>query len=145
MFIYVTFDSSGFVTDYKKVETKGYTKVFVLDSWINQFAQYPDKFRYDATNQKLLNPGNLPNVSLDQVSTDVTTLQTQLQSLQSTGTQIDSQLGDLVSGVSIVQGQIVGELQSIQARLAASKEPAISNVAKNDSSVTVSAQHNKRR
>ena len=139
MFIYVTFDSSGFVTDYKKVETKGYTKVFVLDSWINQFAQYPDKFRYDATNQKLLNPGNLPNVSLDQVSTDVTTLQTQLQSLQSTGTQIDSQLGDLVSGVSIVQGQIVGELQSIQARLAASKEPAISNVATNDSSVTVSA------
>ncbi len=60
MFIYVTFDSNGFVTDYKKVETDGYTKVFILDSWINQFAQYPDKFRYDATNQKLLNPGNLP-------------------------------------------------------------------------------------
>ena len=38
MFIYVTFDSNGFVTDYKKVETDGYTKVFVLDSWINQFA-----------------------------------------------------------------------------------------------------------
>ena len=145
MFIYVTFDSSGFVTDYKKVETKGYTKVFVLDSWINQFAKYPDKFRYDATNQKLLNPGNLPNVSLDQVSTDVTTLQTQLQSLQSTGTQTDSQLGDLVSSVSIVQGQTLKELQSIQAQLAASKEPTISNVAKNDSSVAVSAQHNKRR
>ena len=31
MFIYVTFDSNGFVTDYKKVETDGYTKVFVLD------------------------------------------------------------------------------------------------------------------
>ena len=60
MFIYITFDSNGFVTDYKKVETDGYTKVFVLDSWINQFAQYPDKFRYDSTNQTLLNPGNLP-------------------------------------------------------------------------------------
>lgn len=46
MFIYITFDSNGFVTDYKKVETDGYIKVFVLDSWINQFAQYPDKFRY---------------------------------------------------------------------------------------------------
>ena len=140
MFIYVTFDSNGFVTDYKKVETDGYTKVFVLDSWINQFAQYPDKFRYDSTNQTLLNPGNLPDISLKQVSADVSTLQTQLQSLQSTGTKTDSQLGDLVSGVSMVQGQILGELQSIQAQLTASKEPKISNVATNDSSVTVSAQ-----
>ena len=140
MFIYITFDSNGFITDYKKVETDGYTKVFVLDSWINQFAQYPDKFRYNSTNQTLLNPGNLPDISLKQVSADVSTLQTQLQSLQSTGTKTDSQLGDLVSGVSMVQGQILGELQSIQAQLTASKEPKISNVATNDSSVTVSAQ-----
>ena len=140
MFIYITFDSNGFVTDYKKVETDGYTKVFVLDSWINQFAQYPDKFRYDSANQTLLNPGNLPDVSLKKVSADVSTLQTQLQSLQSTGTQKDSQLGNLVSGVSMVQGKILGELQSIQAQLTASKEPTISNVATNDSSVTVSAQ-----
>lgn len=122
MFIYIKFDSNGFVTDYKKVETDGYTKVFVLDSWINQFAQYPDKFRYDATNQKLLNPGNLPSVSLNQVSTDVTTLQTQLQSLQSTGTQTDSQLGALVSNISVVQGQILGELQNIQTQLNASEK-----------------------
>ena len=40
----------------------------------------------------------------------------------------------------MVQGQILGELQSIQAQLTASKEPKISNVATNDSSVTVSAQ-----
>lgn len=122
MFIYITFDSNGFITDYKKVETDGYTKVFVLDSWINQFAQYPDKFRYDSTNQKLLNPGNLPSVSLNQVSTDVTTLQTQLQSLQSTGTQTDSQLGALVSNISVVQGQILGELQNIQTQLNASEK-----------------------
>ncbi|MCT3544731.1 hypothetical protein EFR92_04730 [Lentilactobacillus buchneri] len=122
MFIYITFDSNGFITDYKKVETDGYTKVFVLDSWINQFAQYPDKFRYDSTNQKLLNPGNLPNVSLNQVSTDLTTLQTQLQSLQSTGTQTDSQLGALVSNISVVQGQILGELQNIQTQLNASEK-----------------------
>ncbi|TJY07788.1 hypothetical protein FCF15_11715 [Lentilactobacillus buchneri] len=122
MFIYIMFDSNGFVTDYKKVETEGYTKVFVLDSWINQFAQYPDKFRYDSTNQTLLNPGNLPSVSLNQVSTDVTTLQTQLQSLQSTGTQTDSQLGALVSNISVVQGQILGELQNIQTQLNASEK-----------------------
>ena len=122
MFIYVTFDSNGFVTDYKKSETDGYTKVFVLDSWINQFAQYPDKFRYDSTNQTLLNPGNLPDISLKQVSADVSALQTQLQSLQSTGTKTDSQLGDLVSDVSMVQGQILGELQNIKTQLNASEK-----------------------
>ena len=122
MFIYITFNSNGFVTDYKKVETEGYTKVFVLDSWINQFAQYPDKFRYDSTNQTLLNPGNLPDVSLKQVSTDVSTLQTQLQSLQSTGTQTDSQLGALVSNISVAQGQILRELQNIQTQLNASEK-----------------------
>lgn len=122
MFIYITLDNKSFVSDYKYVQTDGYIKVFLLDTWINQFAQYPDKFRYDATNQKLLNPGNLPNVSLDQVSTDVTTLQTQLQSLQSTGTQTNSQLGALVSNISVVQGQILGELQNIQTQLNASEK-----------------------
>lgn len=122
MFIYIKFDTDGFIAAYQNTKADGYTKVFVLDSWINQFAQYPDKFRYDATNQKLLNPGNLPSVSLNQVSTDVTTLQTQLQSLQSTGTQTDSQLGALVSNISVVQGQILGELQNIQTQLNASEK-----------------------
>lgn len=59
---------------------------------------------------------------MNQVSTDVTTLQTQLQSLQSTGTQTDSQLGALVSNISVVQGQILGELQNIQTQLNASEK-----------------------
>ena len=140
MFIYITYDKDGFITVYQNTEADGFTKVFILDSWITQFAQHSDKFRYDTDKKVVLNPGNLPNVSLDEVSTDVTALQTQLQSLQSTGTKTDSQLGDLVSSVSMVQGQILAELQSIQAQLTASKEPTISNVATNDSSVTVSAQ-----
>jgi len=140
MFIYITYDKDGFITAYQNTEADGFTKVFILDSWITQFAQHSDKFRYDTDEKVVLNPGNLPNISLDEVSTDVTALQTQLQSLQSTGTKTDSQLGDLVSSVSMVQGQILAELQSIQAQLTASKEPTISNVATNDSSVTVSAQ-----
>lgn len=140
MFIYITFDSNGFVTDYKKVTTDGYTKVFVLDSWINQFVQYPDKFRYDTTNQQLLSPGNLPNISLKQISTDVTTLQGQLQSLQSTGTQTDSQLGDLVSNVSLVQAQILGKLQEIEAQLSASNKPKVDNVTTDDQSVKITAE-----
>ena len=140
MFIYIKYDTDGFITECQNTEADGFTKVFILDSWITQFAQHSDKFRYDTDKKVVLNPGNLPNISLDQVSTDVTALQTQLQSLQSTGTKTDSQLGDLVSSVSMVQGQILAELQSIQAQLTASKEPTISNVATNDSSVTVSAQ-----
>ena len=140
MFIYITYDKDGFITSYQNMEADGFTKVFILDSWITQFSQHSDKFRYDTDKKVVLNPGNLPNVSLDEVSTDVTDLQTQLQSLQSTGTKTDSQLGDLVSSVSMVQGQILAELQSIQAQLTTSKEPTISNVATNDSSVTVSAQ-----
>ena len=140
MFIYIKYDTEGFITAYQNTEADGYTKVFILDSWITQFAQHSDKFRYDTDKKVVLNPGNLPNISLDQVSTDVTALQTQLQSLQSTGTKTDSQLGDLVSSVSMVQGQILAELQSIQAQLTASKEPSINNVATDDSSVTVSAQ-----
>lgn len=140
MFIYITFDSNGFVTDYKKVVTDGYTKVFVLDSWINQFAQYPDKFRYDATNQKLLNPGNLPDLSLSQINTGVTTLQNQLQSLQSTGTQTDSQLGNVISNVSLVQGQILGQLQEIETQLTASKGPKVDSVTTDEQSVKVTAE-----
>lgn len=140
MFIYITFDSNGFVTDYKKVTTDGYTKVFVLDSWINQFAQYPDKFRYDATNQKLLNPGNLPNLSLSQIDTNVTALQNQLQSLQSTGTQTDSQLGDLVSNVSLIQARILSQLQEIEAQLSASNGPKVDNVTTDNQSVKITAE-----
>ena len=122
MFSDISYDTDGFITAYQNNEADGFTKVFILDSWITQFSQHSDKFRYDTDKKVVLNPGNLPNVSLDQVSTDVTALQTQLQSLQSTGTKTDSQLGDLVSGVSMVQGQILAELQSIQTQLTASKE-----------------------
>lgn len=103
MFIYITLDSNGFVTDYKKVETDGYTKVFVLDSWINQFAQYPDKFRYDATNQTLLNPGNLPDLSLDELNTKYAdVLKTSQEAVNSATTLAQQQT---VSATSINQLQ----------------------------------------
>ncbi|MCV3742573.1 hypothetical protein OF387_15165 [Lentilactobacillus hilgardii] len=120
MFIYVTFDSNGFVTDYKKVETDGYTKVFVLDSWINQFAQYPDKFRYDATNQKLLNPGNLPDVSLNTLNQDFTKLQTTMQNSQ---TQIQG-----ITESNSQSAQALTALAQNQSALAVQVQQALASV-----------------
>lgn len=120
MFIYVTFDSNGFVTDYKKVETDGYTKVFVLDSWINQFAQYPDKFRYDATNQKLLNPGNLPDISLNTLNQDFTKLQTTMQNSQ---TQIQG-----ITESNSQSAQALTALAQNQSALAVQVQQALASV-----------------
>jgi hypothetical protein len=122
MFIYITFDSNGFVTDYKKTETDGYIKVFVLDSWINQFAQYPDKFRYDATNQKLLNPGNLPDISLNTLNQDFTKLQTtvqnsqtQIQGITESGTQSAAALTALAQNQSSLASEVQQALASVTA------------------------------
>ncbi|QCZ50926.1 hypothetical protein [Levilactobacillus brevis] len=68
MFIYITYDKDGFITAYQSTEADGYTKVFILDSWITQFSQHSDKFRYDTDKKVVLNPGNLPNLSLDELN-----------------------------------------------------------------------------
>lgn len=65
MIIYVKYDEDGFITAYQNTEADGYTRVFILDSWITQFAQHSDKFRYDTDKSVILNPGNLPDLSLD--------------------------------------------------------------------------------
>lgn len=64
MFIYVKFDSDGFITEYQNTAADGFTQIYLLDSWITQFAQWPNKFRYDTDKKALLNPGNLPDISL---------------------------------------------------------------------------------
>ena len=69
MFIYITYDTDGFITAYQNTESDGFTKVFILDSWITQFAQHSDKFRYDTDKKVVLNPGNLPDLSLDELNT----------------------------------------------------------------------------
>lgn len=69
MFIYITYDTEGFITAYQNTEADGYTKVFILDSWIPKFAKHSDKFRYDTDKKVVLNPGNLPELSLDELNT----------------------------------------------------------------------------
>lgn len=68
MFIYITYDTDGFITAYQNTEADGFTKVFILDSWITQFIQHSDKFRYDTDKKVVLNPGNLPDLSLEELN-----------------------------------------------------------------------------
>ncbi|WP_251953870.1 hypothetical protein [Levilactobacillus brevis] len=103
MFIYITYDTDGFITAYQNMEADGYTKVFILDSWITQFAQHSDKFRYDTDKRVVLNPGNLPEVSLDELNTKYSdVLKTSQQAVNSATTLAQQQT---VSATSISQLQ----------------------------------------
>lgn len=84
MFIYIKYDTDGFITAYQNIEADGFTKVFIIDSWITQFYQHSDKFRYDADKKAILNPGNLPYLSLDELNTKYSdVLNTSQQAVQS--------------------------------------------------------------
>lgn len=103
MFIYITYDTDGFITEYKNIEADGYTKVFILDSWITQFAQHSDKFRYDTDKKVVLNPGNLPELSLDELNTKYAdVLKTSQEAVNSATTLAQQQT---VSATSINQLQ----------------------------------------
>lgn len=103
MFIYITYDTDGFITAYQNAEADGYTKVFILDSWITQFAQHSDKFRYDTDKNVVLNPGNLPDLSLDELNTKYSSvLETSQQAVQSATALAQQQT---VSATSINQLQ----------------------------------------
>ena len=125
MFIYITYDTEGFITAYQNTEADGYTKVFILDSWITQFAQHSDKFRYDTDKKVVLNPGNLPDVSLEELNTKYSdVLKTSQQAVQS-ATDLAQQ--QTVSTTSINQLQkSITELALSQS----AKEIALSQSAK---------------
>jgi len=120
MFIYITYDTEGFITEYKNIEADGFTKVFILDSWITQFAQHSDKFRYDVDKKVLLNPGNLPNVSLDTLNQNFTKLQTTVQDSQ---TQIQGMTESNSQGV-----QALTALAQNQSTLAVQVQQALASV-----------------
>lgn len=120
MFIYITYDKDGFITAYQNTEADGYTKVFILDSWITQFAQHSDKFRYDKDKKVVLNPGNLPNVSLDTLNQDFAKLQTTVQNSQ---TQIQGMTESNSQGA-----QALTALAQNQSALAVQVQQALASV-----------------
>jgi len=122
MFIYITYDTDGFITAYQNIEAEGFTKVFILDSWITQFAQHSGKFRYDTDKKVILNPGNLPNISLDEVNTSLKNLQTsvsasqnELQNAIQSGSQGSQALTALAQNQSALAVQVQQALASVTA------------------------------
>jgi len=120
MFIYITYDKDGFITAYQNTEANGFTKVFILDSWITQFAQHSDKFRYDTDKEVLLNPGNLPDLSLDELNTKYSSvLETSQQAVNSATILAQQQT---VSATGIAQLQTgINQLQKSITALALSQ------------------------
>lgn len=122
MFIYITLDNKSFVSDYKYVQTDGYIKVFLLDTWIRQFAQYPDKFYYDSTENKLKNPGNLPDISLDDVNASLQNLQTSVSASQTElqkAIQSDSQGTQALTALAQNQSMLATQVQQALASVTA--------------------------
>ncbi|GAX04698.1 hypothetical protein IWT140_02360 [Secundilactobacillus pentosiphilus] len=120
MFIYIKYDEDGFITAYQNIEADGFTKVFILDSWITQFAQHSDKFRYDTDKKVILNPGNLPNVSLEELNTKYSSvLETSQQAVQS-ATALAQQQTVSATGIAQLQTSI-GQLQKSITELALSQ------------------------
>lgn len=120
MFIYIKYDTDGFITAYQNTEADGFTKVFILDSWITQFSQHSDKFRYDTDKKVVLNPGNLPDLSLDELNNKYSSvLETSQQAVNSATTLAQQQT---VSATSINQLQTgINQLQKSITALALSQ------------------------
>ena len=100
MFIYITYDTDGYITDFKKEEADGYTKVYLLDTWLSQFTQYSSKFRFDTTKQQVLNPGNLPTISTQQLVDELSSVQQSISSGTTSLSDLQSSVDDLQQSIS---------------------------------------------
>lgn len=109
MYIYIKVNDDGFVTSYQNTEADGFTRVYLLDTWINQFMRFPDKFRYgtvnNSTTKQLLNPGNLPDISLSDLNDKYqSVLNTNQQVTQSVTTIAQAQTENAKSQTENTQG-----------------------------------------
>lgn len=84
MFVYIKFDENGYITDFKKEPEDGYTKSFVLNRDINNFAKFSDKFRWDTDSQAIITPSNLPKtVDYEEAMGQIDTLSAAINNLTS--------------------------------------------------------------
>ncbi|WP_143463217.1 hypothetical protein [Levilactobacillus enshiensis] len=121
MFIYITYDADGYVTDYKLKETDGYTQVFILDSWVKDFARFATKYRYDSQSKELLDPKNRPESNTIDMQKDITSLQTTSKQMTASATTLAVGQTDLKTGLAQVQ-QAVTDLAIQQATNATEKQ-----------------------
>ena len=119
MFIYITYDGDGYITDFKTVVTNGYVKTFLIDHWIADFMKFSTKFRYDG--EQLLNPGNLPTEMITDLEQSVTDLKESSKQTEQAATTLATGQTDLKTGLAQVQ-QAVTDLAIQQATNATGKQ-----------------------
>lgn len=149
MYIYITYDSDGYLTDVSIAEKEGYTKVYANADWSKEMLKYTSKFRYDSNTGHILNPGNLPEVSIDDVQKTVNTLSDGLTQVTGSITSVAQVASEGLSNSSQATAaltQISQQLTSLYATVAEfsasvssddSKAPTLGTVDAKDTSVNV--------
>lgn len=121
MYIYITYDSDGYLTDLSVTEKEGYTKVYANADWSKQMLKYTSKFRYDVNSGHILNPGNLPENNVDDVAKSVSSLSNNMGQVTDSITEVALVASKGLMGSSQAQTaltQISQQLTSLYATVA---------------------------
>lgn len=86
MYYFVKLDQMGFVSELHKEPGEGLTRAYVPLTWIDNFVKYFDKYRY--SDGALQEPGNLPELSLSVLASNVNSLSAALQTSQEENTKL---------------------------------------------------------
>lgn len=98
--IYVTVDSTGFITDFKLTDAGGYQAITVPLAWIDGFMKYPTKFR--VVSGALNAPGNLPSISVDELKKDLDKANDTIANQQTTITKLQKLAGTLTGQIALL-------------------------------------------
>ena len=150
MYIYITYDSDGYLTDLSITNKDGYTQVYANADWSKQLLKYTSKFRYDTNSGHILNPGNLPEASIDDVEKAVDTLSTGMTKVTSSITGVAevaseglASASQATSALTELSQQLTGlaatiaEVSNSASSEDTSSTPTVGTVTPTDSSVDV--------
>lgn len=148
MYIYITYDSDGYLTDLSVTEKEGYTKVYANADWSKQMLKYTSKFRYDVSSGHILNPGNLPENNVDDVAKSVSSLSntmgkvtdsiTKVALVASKGLMGSSQAAMALTQISQQLTALYATVASISASESVKSAPTLSNIDTTGTSASVS-------
>lgn len=148
MYIYITYDTDGYLIDLSITEKEGYTKVYANADWSKQMLKYTSKFRYDVNSGHILNPGNLPESSIDDVAKSVSALSnnmgqvtdsiTEVALVASKGLMGSSQAQTALTQISQQLTSLYATVASISASESGNSAPTLSNIDTTGTSASVS-------
>lgn len=148
MYIYITYDSDGYLTDLSITEKEGYTKVYANADWSKQMLKYTSKFRYDVNSGHILNPGNLPENNVDDVAKSVSSLSNKMGKVTNSITEValvaskglmgSSQAARALTQISQQLTALYATVASISASESVKSAPTLSSIDTTGTSASVS-------